>query len=356
MHIQSTRLSTHLLSARSYASLSGARLNEVVLRRRILLLSVLAVAAVVLGAAGAARAGGPPATGVVVIETNLAYQGGSAAGTGIVVAAKGEVLTNNHVIRGATTIRVVEPRTGRRYPARVVGYDVVADVAVLQLDHASGLATVSLGSAAGAKVGRQVTAVGNAGGTGRLVATTGSITGVGRSIAVQDEDGLTSRLRGLIQTDARLQPGDSGGPLLDASGRVLGIDTAASARFGFRSGGGYAIPIARVLSIARQVVAGHGTAEIHVGGTAFLGVTIRSDAELGGALVGAVVAGSPASRAGLRPGDLITAAGARAIDSAETLGRALQSLKPGSIVKLTWYDRLNTPTTATVRLASGPPQ
>jgi S1-C subfamily serine protease len=212
-------------------------------------------------------------TGVVVVNTNLAYENGEAAGTGIVLTSNGEVLTNNHVIRGATTIHVVLPQTKRSYTARVVGYDLTADVALLQLQHASGLATASIGNSSTLRRGQSVTAVGNAGGTGSLTVTTGRITGLGRTITVSDDQGGAVQLVDLLETDASLQPGDSGGPLLDSAHRVVGMDSAASANFSFRgSSDAYAIPIDRAVSIAKQIVAGHGTAQVHVGGTAFLGV------------------------------------------------------------------------------------
>ncbi len=196
-------------------------------------------------------------TGVVVVNTNLAYENGEAAGTGIVLTSNGEVLTNNHVIRGATTIHVVLPQTKRSYTARVLGYDVTADVALLQLQHASGLATASIGNSSTLRRGQSVTAVGNAGGTGSLTVTTGRITGLGRTITVNDDQGGAVQLVDLLETDASLQPGDSGGPLLDSARRVVGMDSAASASFSFRgSNDAYAIPINRAVSLARQIVAG----------------------------------------------------------------------------------------------------
>src|SRR5437660_11226788 len=123
-------------------------------------------------------------TGVVVVETNLAYQNGAAAGTGMVLTSSGEVLTNNHVIRGATTIKVIVPQTKKTYTARVLGYDLTADVALLQLNNASALSTVSVGDSSKVTNGQSVTAVGNAGGSGSLTVTTGAITGLHRTIAV----------------------------------------------------------------------------------------------------------------------------------------------------------------------------
>src|SRR5689334_6678702 len=185
-------------------------------RTRFVVLAAIAgaAAAVAAGLAVARTGTAPIGTGVVVIGTNLGYQGGRAAGTGMVLTSSGDVLTNNHVIRGATAIRIVVPRTGRSYAAKVVGYDVSDDVAVLRAVRASKLKTVSLGNSATLRVGQSVKAVGNAGGTGSLVSASGSVTGLRRSITVSDELGGSASLGGLIETNAALQAGDSGGPLL----------------------------------------------------------------------------------------------------------------------------------------------
>lgn len=313
-----------------------------------------------IGLTGSASGAAVKTAGVVVITTNLSYANASAAGTGMVISSSGQVLTNNHVIRGATQITVIDPSTQHRYAARVVGYAIGADVAVLKLANASGLATVSLGSSKDLRRGAAVTAVGNAGGSGNLVPSSGTITALGRTITVNDDSGGTARLTGLIQTDADLQPGDSGGPLFDAAGRVIGIDTAASTGFMFRSGSnqGYAVPIDKALTIARQVAAGKGSATVHVGATAFLGVlagSARYD-DVAGALVGQVVSGGPADRIGIGPGDVITRIGTRTVSSSATIIRALQRKHPGDTVALTWTDRSGSRNTAKVKLASGPPQ
>ena len=231
---------------------------------RTALAALIALVAIGSGTAFAATrtTSHPIGTGVVVIETNLAYQNAAAAGTGIVLTSSGRILTNNHVIAGATTIRVVVPKTTHTYTARVVGYDTTADVAVLQLQKASKLKTVTTGSASNLKLGARVTAVGNAGGTGRLTSSRGNVTGLNRSIMVQGDNGTTEQLTGLIETNAALQPGDSGGPLLNSAGRVVGIDTAASSTSPFASASrdGYAIPIGKATTIAKQIVSGKSSA------------------------------------------------------------------------------------------------
>jgi S1-C subfamily serine protease len=328
--------------------------------RRLAALATLVAAGLLAGAPSAVAATRATTTGVVAIDTNLRYLGGQAAGTGMIVSSSGVVLTNNHVIRGATTIRVTVPGSGRSFRASVLGYSIGSDVAVLRLTGASGLATVSLGKSSSLGKGQSVSAVGNAGGTGRLVMTTGTITALGRTIRVRDDQGGTARLQGLIQTSASLRPGDSGGPLLDSSGRVIGIDTAASAGYAFRGGSsdGYAIPIDKARSIMSQILAGRSSASVHVGGTAFLGVLGAPSrfSDVDGVLVQQVVSGAPAERAGLEQGDVITRVGGHAVASTTDISSVLQRKKPGDTIAIAWIDAVGNRKTASIKLASGPPQ
>jgi S1-C subfamily serine protease len=314
---------------------------------------IAAAAAVALGRAttGSARAG----SGVVVIETNLGFQGARAAGTGMVLTPSGTVLTNNHVIRGATAIRIVVPATGRSFGARVVGYDVSDDVAVLQARGAANLRTVAVGDPDALAAGQPVKALGNAGGTGSLRVAAGTVTGLDRALTVSDDQGGSESLRGMIETDAAVQPGDSGGPLLNAAGQVVGMDTAASAA-NSAGGTGYAIPIDRATSIAGQIVRGEASGAIHVGGTAFLGVEVAQNGAGGaGAVVTSVVPGSPADAAGLTPGDLITAVGDHVVSSPSGLTDIVTAQTPGIAVSATYIDAQGATRTANVALESGPP-
>ena len=214
-------------------------------------------------------------TGVVLVDTELGYEGAAGAGTGIVLTADGEVLTNYHVVEGATAIRVTVASTGRSYAAEVVGRSAGADVALLRLDGASGLTTAALDDDAVA-VGDAVTAVGNAGGTGTLTAADGTVTALDASITTAAEGSVASEeLTGLVETDADVVPGDSGGPLLDAEGEVVGIDTAAS------SGGeidGYAVPVEDALAVVEQITSGRASAAVQVGASPFLGVQVTDTA------------------------------------------------------------------------------
>ena len=315
------------------------------------------------GARGAAASDRTtPRTGVVVVNTNLGYANSAAAGTGIVLSSSGEVLTNNHVIRGATTVRVTDVSAGRTYAASVVGYDVVRDIAVLKLANAHGLRTASVGSSGGVEIGDRVTAVGNAGGTGTLTIASGRLTALHQAITVSDDQGGSNRLTDLIQTSAHLQPGDSGGPLLSSRGRVIGVDAAASgvARFQSSGGEGFAIPIDTAVAIARQIEAGHRSSTVHIGPTAFLGVALGQSGYYGqdvsGAVVDQVVPGSPADRAGVVAGDVITSLGGHPVSSRASLQRVLFQVSPGTPLRLTWIDQSGYANSATVRPASGPPQ
>ena len=299
-------------------------------------------------------------TGVVVIQTRLGLANSTAAGTGMVITSSGGVLTNNHVIRGATQIRVRVTPTGRTYGARVLGYSVSADVALLKLTGASKLATVAVGNSSTVELGDAVTAVGNAGGTGSLTTKEGAITGVGRTITVNDGQGTEARLTHLLETDAGVEPGDSGGAVLDGNGRVIGMTAAASFQLGSRStsSDGYAIPINRALSIARQIERGDSSASIHIGATPFLGISAntRPFGDAGGVAVAGVNEGSPAARAGLTAGDLIVSFNGNAVPTYSKLVSRLLRWHPGDKVRLAWVDGFGTRASATVTLTSGPPQ
>jgi len=341
------------------------------LRMRVVLLVVVGVllASVGAGIALARGSAAPIGTGVVVVETNLAYQGSAAAGTGMVLTSSGEVLTNNHVISGATTIKVVVPKTGHSYTARVLGYDRSADVALLQLQGASNLKTVSISSAK-LTVGATVTALGNAGGTGSISSATGRVTGLGKTITASDDQGGVEQLTGLIETNAGVEPGDSGGALVNSRGQVVGMDTAGSTSsgFGFQSisaNDAYAIPIAKALTVAHAISSGHASATVHIGATAFLGIEVEPAADYGyggqgasvtGALIAAVVSGGPAASAGLAAGDVITAINGHTVSSPAAISVLVLTKKPGAKLTVTYLDQSGTSRTASVTLGSGPAQ
>jgi S1-C subfamily serine protease len=323
------------------------------------LIAAVVVAAVVAGLTRAKTQSTAVGSGVVVIETNLAYQGGQAAGTGMVLTSSGEILTNNHVIRGATDIKVVVPNTGQSYTAQVVGYDVSRDVAVLRASGASNLKTISQGDSASVNPGQSVQAVGNAGGTGRLSFASGTVTNVDRAITVGDDQGGSESLSGLIETNAAVRPGDSGGPLLNSSGQVIGMDTAASVSNDVAqttTNDGYAIPINNAMSIVKQIESGNGSGTVHVGGTAFLGVESTANSYSSGAEISAVVPGSAAEAAGLTAGDLILSVGGHTISSPDELSQVVLTQKPGASISAVYLDQAGATQTTNLTLASGPPR
>jgi S1-C subfamily serine protease len=297
---------------------------------------------------------------LVDIDTVLGAQNGEAAGTGIVIASDGVVLTNNHVVAGATSITVTDIGNGKAYRAAVIGYDRSGDIAVLRLSGASGLATATL-STATVKAGDPVVAIGNAGGTGGTPsAVGGSVTALDQSITAQDEGtGSSEKLTGLIEVNADIRAGDSGGPLLTTSGEVIGVDTAASAGFQYQSAGGdgFAIPIATATTIADQIRAGQSSRTIHIGATAYLGIGAGAGQgysnESGAAVLG-VVQGTPADSAGLARGDVITSVGGARIGSATDLTALLDQHHPGDRVKVVWTDVSGQSHSASVKLATGP--
>jgi S1-C subfamily serine protease len=309
--------------------------------------------------------------GLVDINSTFGYEEASGAGTGIVLTSTGEILTNNHVIDGATSISVTDVGNGKTYKATVVGYDKTQDIAVLQLQDASGLKVAKIGSSTSATVGEAVVAIGNAGGTGGTPsAAGGSIIALNQPITASDELGGTSeQLTGLIEVNADVEPGDSGGSLVNSAGQVIGIDTAASGTNGEEDGfdtssdtgnEGFAIPINEALTIARQMVAGTASATVHIGSTAFLGVELAtSDSSFGssitsGAEIAGVIDGGTAAAAGLAEGDVITTLGGHTVDSATTLSTLMNGYHAGTKVELGWTDTNGQSHTATVTLGSGP--
>jgi S1-C subfamily serine protease len=267
----------------------------------------------------------------------------------MVLTSDGEILTNNHVVDGATSIRVTISSTGATYTATVVGTDPTDDVAVLQLSHASGLKTAKL-SSTHASVWESVTGVGNAGGTGTLSAASGTVTALDQSITASDESGGgAEQLTGLIEVDAAIQAGDSGGPLYGDNGAIIGMDTAAS------SGGpadGYAIPIDTARAIAGQIESGVDNATVHQGYPAFLGVSMADGAT--GATVAGTLPGGAAEGAGISAGDVITSVDGHSIGSAGDLSSTLAGYAPGDRVTVTWTTSAGASGSASVTLGTGP--
>src|ERR1700750_958910 len=212
--------------------------------------------------------------GVVDVTSNLRYlQERAKCAVFVIGPAPGLILTNTHAIDGATSVTVTPVTSGRSYPARILGYDRADDVALLQVLGTPRLRAVTIGSSARARVGTLVLAIGNEGGQGGSpTVAPGVISNLDRTIVATDvSSGLNETLHGMMQTSADLRPGDSGGPLAGADGRVIGINTAAGGNTVYS---GYAIPIDQAMPIARQIAAGRQGARVQIGLPAFLGVLL----------------------------------------------------------------------------------
>ena len=349
--------------------------------------------------------------GIVIINTTLQYSSERAAGTGMVInAGEGLVLTNNHVIESATKITATAA-TGQKFLAKVVGYDVTGDIALIQLQHPSGLHQVPLGDSGKVRTGDVVTALGNAEGQSKIVPATGHITGVNRSITASDQGGtVTSEtLHGMLQTDAGVVSGDSGGPLVNAAGKVIGMDTAGNdVRYpDQQAAAGFAIPINTALSVAREIAAGHASSVISIGYPPFIGIYVgqgtSSDPQQqaaaqqqnnggfggfgggngfsgngsgsqscysngsslpvpdkiapvsSGTLVVGTICSSPAAVAGVSAGSVITSVNGQAVGAPQTLHDALSKFRPGDTVSLTWVTPSGQRKTASMTLTAGPP-
>jgi serine protease Do len=251
-----------------------------------------------------------------------------AAGSGFVLSPDGYIVTNNHVVEDATDIEV-KLADGRELPAKVIGRDPKTDVALLKVE-ATGLPVIPLGDSSTLQVGEPVMAIGNPFGLEQTV-TTGIVSATGRVIGSGPYDNF-------IQTDASINPGNSGGPLINARGEVIGINTAIFSRSGGSVGIGFAVPSSLAKSVITQL-AEHGTVE-----RGWLGVSIqplskelaksfkRGDA--GGALVSAVVEGSPAEKAGVKRGDVIVEFDGKRVAKSADLPRLVADVHVGNDVPM----------------------
>jgi S1-C subfamily serine protease len=300
--------------------------------------------------------------GVVNISTDLS-QGNEAAGTGIVLSSDGEVLTNNHVIRGATKLSVEVGVTGESHDAHVVGYDVADDVALVKVDGVSNMNPVKLANSSNVNTNDPIVAIGNALGRGGTpTAVGGVVTDLGQTITAGDSgDATNETLTNMIQIQAPIQPGDSGGPLVDSSGKVIGMTTAADSTaggFGQDTSGntGFAIPINKAKSIADQIADGQASASVHIGARALLGVsTSDQDTSNQGAYVAGVESGSGADSAGIQAQDTVTAINGKDVADADSLRAALSTLHPGDSVRVTYVDPGGSQHEVNVKLGTGTP-
>ena len=321
---------------------------------------------------------------IVDVTSTLAGQEGQAAGTGMILTSSGEILTNNHVIEGSDSISVKVSNGDRSYPARVLGTDVIDDVAVIQAEGASGLPTITLGNSSHVSVGDAVVANGNAyNKSGPPTVTQGTITGLNRAISVRSDLGENEQLSDLIETNAQLEPGNSGGPLFDTTGHVIGMNTAA-AQGNIPEGGtndGYAIPVNDALTIVHQIESGKSSGNVSAGDEGFLGVDVSDNGAASGSgggfgggfgggggrfadgngggsgsgngvVITGVQSGSPADNAGLTQGDQITSVDGQTVTSANQLTQIISTKHPGETVKIVWIDGSGDQQSASVRLSA----
>ena len=246
----------------------------------------------------------------------------SAEGTGWIYDTKGDIVTNQHVVDGATKVRV-KFADGSTYTATVVGTDISSDLAVVHVDApASKLVPLTLGDSSALQVGDGVVAIGNPFGLDSTV-TSGIVSALNREISAPDN----TPIEGAIQTDAAINHGNSGGPLLNLAGNVIGVTSQIQSDSGGNDGVGFAIPSNTVKNVVDQLIAGKTVQH------ALLGVTVSSASN--GATVGSVESGSGAAKAGMKSGDVITAVEGKSITSSQQLRAVIAAHKPGDTITLT---------------------
>ncbi len=313
--------------------------------------------------------------GIVDINSTLKYENGAAAGTGMVLSPNGVVLTNNHVVEGSTALRSTLVVGGKSYTATVIGVDPTDDVALVKLQGATGLKTVQVGDSARVNLGTGVVAIGNAGGTGGSpTVTSGAITALNRTITASDSGSgaNTETLHGMLQTNASIAAGDSGGALANSAGQVIGMNTAANSQSlgGPGTEQGFAIPIDKALAIARQIAAGHGGTKILIGPSGFMGVGVDNVSNASqclangglnytpptgsGALICSAYQGTPAFQSGIRAGDVITKVNGQSVSTASGLTTIMRHYRPGTTISVTWVDSNKQSHTSSLTLIEGP--
>lgn len=291
---------------------------------------------------------------VVNINTNFGYNNAVGAGTGIVIDPNGVVLTNNHVISGATDISAYAVGNGQTYGVDVVGYDRTADVAVVQLRGGGGLPAAAIGG--GVSVGEPIVALGNANGQGGMpTAVAGRVVAVNQGVSATDTlTGAKEDLGGLIQADASIKPGDSGGPMVNNAGQVIGMTTAATDSYKMSGGQGFAIPIGNAMGVAGAIRAGAASRTVHIGPTAFLGLGVVDNGGRG-ARVERVVGSGPAGAAGISAGDVIYSVDGVPINGATSMTDVMVPHHPGDTIAVALHANSGGDRNVSVTLAEGPP-
>ena len=282
-----------------------------------------------------------------IVDINTVTTSGQAAGTGQILTSDGEVLTNNHVVDGSTSISVSIQGRSTIYKAHVIGVAPARDVALIQIEGVSGLPTVNIAGSSSVKVGDPVVAIGNALGAGGAPSvTTGNVTALDQTITASEGGAQSEQLVGMIESNAPIQPGDSGGAIVNSAGQVVGMITAGDVQglSSQTSTVNYSVPTDTAIQYVNKIRSGEASSEIVYGQVGFMGVSVK-DGSGSGALVVTVQPGSPADSAGIVPGAVISKVGGTTITNSASLGTAIRSHKSGDRVSVTWTDQRGTHTT-----------
>jgi S1-C subfamily serine protease len=296
------------------------------------------------------------ASATVLISATLRHQFSLTQGTGIVLTSSGLVLTDEHVIADAESITAQVGGTGRTYQAALIGADVADDVALLQLEHASALGTATLGRSADAAVGNRVVVLGYPD-EGEPAVVAGRLTGLDESIDVpetESERGTSNEPKigyfGMLHSTAHTRPGQSGGPVLDTSGHVIGMAQVGGSD-------DFDIPIDRALADAREIAAGHRSADVIIGAPAELGLVMRTWSPTAGSAAGArvlrVYREAAARSLDIQVGDVVTELDGSSIASAAEYRQVLTHYRPGDRIEVTWTDSRGRSHTARTTLTAG---
>jgi putative serine protease PepD len=281
--------------------------------------------------------------GVVYVASTTSQ--GQASGSGFVIGSDGSIVTNDHVVENADKFTVRFGEKGDPIPAKLVGKDPSSDLAVLSIDPKKvegGAKPLSLASSSSLRPGQATIAIGSPFGLSGTV-TTGIVSALGREI--EAPNGFS--IPGAVQTDAAINPGNSGGPLLDADGRVIGVNSQIASQSGSNSGVGFAVPSDTVKDVVPKLIK---SGKID---RAWLGLSSAEQPDSPGAVVGTVTNGSPADKAGIRGGDVITAIGGKTIRNPSDLSLTVLTKRPGDEVKVE-LKRDGKSRTVTVKLGNRP--